>query len=245
MILGEHKHLGIGLAFPPNSYYWTVDFGNSADPYLNLTVGVIGSGNTDPFPGIHSFIYGLDVYVAADADVGWIFDHWKLDGVEVEINPSYSFVMDANHTIIAVFTPLMELSAGWNMVSFPCLPDDVSFSTIFADVGFYQVLTWDGSGYVTPSVAEAGVGYWILVLEETTVTIENANPVTSYTKSLPPGWSMIGSIYQETVDASTVFPGFYQLLTWDGSGYVTSTTIEPGKGYWALVLETTTIVVGE
>jgi hypothetical protein len=30
------------------------------------------------------------------------------------------------------------------MVSFPYIPDDASFSGIFSDVGFYQVLTWDG-----------------------------------------------------------------------------------------------------
>ena len=105
-------------------------------------------------------------------------------------------------------------------------------------------MTWGASSYVSPTVAEAGVGYWVLVLEETTVSIENADPVTSYELELPAGWSMIGSIYQETVDAITVFPGFYQLLTWDGSSYVTATTIEPGKGYWALVLEQTTITVG-
>ena len=63
----------------------------------------------------------------------------------------------------------LELSAGWNMVSFPVIPDDASFSSIFSGVSFYQVLTWDGSSYVTPAVAEAGVGYWVLVLEETTV----------------------------------------------------------------------------
>ena len=144
---------------------------------------------------------------------------------------------------VCVFLSL-ELSTGWNMVSFSCLPEDPSFSTIFSGVPFYQVLTWDGSSYVTPTEVEAGVGYWVLVLQETTVSIENADPVTGYSKSLPAGWSMIGSIYGETVDADTVFPGFYQLLTWDGSSYVTSTIIEPGKGYWVLVLEPTTINVG-
>jgi len=127
------------------------------------------------------------------------------------------------------------------MVSFPILPDDASFSSIFADVSFYQVLTWDGSSYIAPNSAEAGVGYWILVLEETTITIQNADPVTGYTKELPAGWSMIGSVYGKTIDANTVFSGFYQLLTWDRTSYVSSTTIEPRKGYWALVLEPTTI----
>ena len=105
-------------------------------------------------------------------------------------------------------------------------------------------MTWDGSSYITPTSAEVGVGYWVLVLEETTVSLENASPVTSYELELPAGWSMIRSIYDQTVNADDVFPGFYQLLTWDGSSYVSSTTIEPGKGYLALVLEPTTITVG-
>ena len=97
---------------------------------------------------------------------------------------------------------------------------------------------------MTPTEAEVGIGYWILVLEETTIAIENADPVTSYELELPAGWSMIGSIYDQTVNADDVFPGFYQLLTWDGSSYVSSTTIESGEGYWALVLEPPTITVG-
>ena len=103
-------------------------------------------------------------------------------------------------------------------------------------------MTWDGSSYITPTSAEVGVGYWVLVLAETTLSIENSEPVTNYELNLPAGWSMIGSIYQETVNADDVFPGFYQLLTWDGSSYVSSTTIEPGKGYWVLVLEPTAIL---
>ena len=62
---------------------------------------------------------------------------------------------------------------------------------------------------MTPTEAEVAIGYWILVLEETTVTIENAVPATSYELDLPAGWSIIGSIYEETVNAADVFPGFY------------------------------------
>ena len=140
----------------------------------------------------------------------------------------------------------LQLSAGWNMVSFPCIPrDDPSFSNILSDVGFYQVLTWDGISYVTPENVECGRGYWILVLEETTIEIKCGIPCSKYELDLPPGWSMIGSIITCTVDPDCVFPGFYQLLTWDGAGYIPSTTIEPGKGYWALVLEPTHIIVDE
>jgi len=139
------------------------------------------------------------------------------------------------------------LSAGWNMVSFPCIPiDDASFDNIFNGISYYQVLTWDGASYVTlvPSdEPEAGRGYWVLVLEAVTVTITNGFPVDSYELDLPAGWSMIGSVITGTVDPGLVFPSYYQLLTWGGTSYVDATTIEPGKGYWALVLVETHIVV--
>jgi hypothetical protein len=137
----------------------------------------------------------------------------------------------------------LRLSAGWNMVSFPCLPVDANFSSILSDVGYYQVLTWNGVSYVTPTVAEAGRGYWVLVLADVNVTVSGV-PVQGYELDLPAGWNMIGSVYGRTVNASDVFTGFYQLLTWDGSAYVSSTTIEPGKGYWALVLQPTHLVIG-
>ena len=50
--------------------------------------------------------------------------------------------------------PQLTLNPGWNMVSFPVLPDDASFSSIFDDVKFYQVLTWDGTSYITPTNVE-------------------------------------------------------------------------------------------
>jgi hypothetical protein len=52
---------------------------------------------------------------------------------------------------------------------------------------------------------------------------------------------MIGGIYGDSVDADSVFPGFYQLLTWTGGAYIASDSFDPGVGYWALVLEETYI----
>jgi hypothetical protein len=80
------------------------------------------------------------------------------------------------------------------------------------------------------------------VLSPAIVNITGAS-VESYQLDLTAGWSMIGSIYNATVNASTVFPGYYQLLTWSGTSYVSATAIEPGKGYWALVLTNTHLEV--
>jgi hypothetical protein len=62
---------------------------------------------------------------------------------------------------------------------------------------------------------------------------------------LPTVWNIIGSVNGQTVDCNSIFSGYYQLLTWSGTSYTTATTIEPGKGYWALVLTPTHITVGQ
>jgi hypothetical protein len=153
-------------------------------------------------------------------------------------NQIYSF----NVKVLLLSELTLNLNTGWNMVSFTVLPTDTLFADAFSGKGYYQVLTWTGTSYTQPSNIEAGRGYWILVLSPTTLSLTGI-PVTSYTFDLPAGWSMIGSI-NGVVNCGSVFSGYYQMLTWSGTSYTTATTIEPGKGYWALVLTPTHITVG-
>ena len=60
--------------------------------------------------------------------------------------------------------------------------------------------------------------------------------------NLSAGWNMVSSFDRE-VNAEDVFPDFFQLVTWNGQGYVSVDVMEPGKGYWAIVLEDTNITV--
>ena len=60
----------------------------------------------------------------------------------------------------------------------------------------------------------------------------SGTPVESLNLNLSIGWSMIGGT-NDDVQAAGVFPDFYQLVTWTGSGYVPATVFEPGKDYWA------------
>ena len=133
----------------------------------------------------------------------------------------------------------LELRAGWNMVSLPVLPDDPLASSVLSGIGFYQLVTWSGTGYVAATEFEAGRGYWLLVLEDVNVSVSGTS-VDSLVLSLSPGWNMVGGTFDEA-QAADVFPDFYQLVTWTGTGYTPASTFEPGKGYWALVLEETQI----
>ena len=152
-----------------------------------------------------------------------------------DVETMYTFTI----TVTSEVEFTLELRAGWNMVSLPVVPSDASASSIMDGAGFYQLVTWSGSGYLTASEFEAGRGYWLLVLSDVNVTV-SGTPVESMNLSLSPGWSMVGGTLDE-VQAADVFLGFYQLVTWTGSGYIPATVFEPGKGYWALVLWETQI----
>jgi hypothetical protein len=196
-------------------------------------------------PGGWWYDNSTTVTLTAQTVSGYMFDYIDIDGAsQGEGNNPIIVTVNKSQTVIAHYTfyVFIDLNVGWNMVSFQVIPSNTSFSSIFSEVGFYQVLTWSGTSYISPTNAEAGRGYWVLVLSATTVNV-TGEPLETYALDLPAGWSMIGSVYNNTIGAATVFPDFYQLLTWDGGRYVDSTTIAPGKGYWALVLEPTHIVV--
>ena len=45
-----------------------------------------------------------------------------------------------------IWEVMLELRAGWNMVSLPVCPDDMSAASDLGDIGFYPLVTWSGNG---------------------------------------------------------------------------------------------------
>jgi hypothetical protein len=133
------------------------------------------------------------------------------EGSQDAILFKYSLSLDAPQITL-------EFNVGWNMVSLPIIPDDPLASSVLGDVGFYQLVTWSGTGYVPVTTFEAGQGYWLLVIEDVNVTI-TGTPVESLNLTLSPGWSTIGGLFSD-VQAPGVFPGPYHLVTWNGAGYM-------------------------
>ena len=62
----------------------------------------------------------------------------------------------------------------------------------------------------------------------------------THTYSFTTGWNMF-SLPVQVIDSSTeaIFSSipYFQVLSWDGVEYSVASTIEPGQGYWVLVLE--------
>ncbi|MFQ6064197.1 MAG: CAP domain-containing protein [Candidatus Bathyarchaeia archaeon] len=68
-----------------------------------LTIKVIGSGITYPSPGTYAYDNGTEITVDAVPDSGWKLDHWEIDGSNTGSAGSQMVIMNANHTIVAVF----------------------------------------------------------------------------------------------------------------------------------------------
>jgi hypothetical protein len=108
------KDAGIALVCLTDG--WTVD-GNSAFGYVRqlidtnvdlgpstyyLTITSTAGGTTNPLPGTYNYTVGSSLNVTAIPNPGYSFDYWLLDEEEKTENP-ITVVMDANHTLEAVF----------------------------------------------------------------------------------------------------------------------------------------------
>lgn len=105
------------LASKPNSthpagspiIHDTIDgvFDNSP-PQFQLSIGIVGSGTTNPPPGNHN--YSPDTIVPVDAlpDSGWELNHWLLDDINVGATDPYPVTMDSDHNLTAVFSRIQH-----------------------------------------------------------------------------------------------------------------------------------------
>ncbi len=128
----------------------------------------------------------------------------------------------------------LQLSSGWNLVSFPYIPADPSVGAVMSGVSGYTVKAWDGSSYIVPDSFEAGRGYWIKVPSDETLMLTGTE-VTSVTLDLETGYNVVGGP-NSIVQASDVLSGFYIVAAWTPSGYSSSLVFEPGEGYLVFVL---------
>jgi len=68
-----------------------------------LTITATEGGTTNPSPGSYTYEAGTEVDVLATPDSNYSFDHWELDGANVGATNPYSFTMDQDHSLHAVF----------------------------------------------------------------------------------------------------------------------------------------------
>jgi len=78
-------------------------------PQYTLTITVTGEGTTDPPPSEHIYDEGTVVTVTATPDASNVFDHWELNGVNAGSSTSIDITMDADHSLVAVFSTVQYM----------------------------------------------------------------------------------------------------------------------------------------
>ncbi len=68
-----------------------------------LSIGVRGSGSTNPAPGNYTYDKRTSIAVTATPSPHWILVYWSLDGVNASKTSTISVAMDSNHSLVAVF----------------------------------------------------------------------------------------------------------------------------------------------
>ena len=71
-----------------------------------LMVSTTGGGTTNPAPGTLTYNAGNNVTVNAIPNIGYEFDHWTLDGINVGATNPCTVTLNTNQALNAVFTPV-------------------------------------------------------------------------------------------------------------------------------------------
>ncbi len=123
----------------------------------------------------------------------------------------------------------------WNMISVPLAVNDYA-KTVLYPTAVSDAFSYEGT-YVQKSTLANGVGYWLKFADNDIVSMTGFL-LTTDSIDVIQGWNLIGSI-SEPVDVSTIIsdpPGLVTSLFYGyQDGYIISSSIEPGKGYWVKV----------
>jgi len=146
-----------------------------------------------------------------------------------------------------------NLVSGWNLVHFPVTSENNTPDNIL-DGQTYYIWRWSAENkkYVSPSSSapvELGVGYWIWVGYDQTVTTSGV-PVNTYSENLKNGWNLVGfPVTSSNTTPDNLFLGqTYYIWRWSAENkkYVSpssSAPVELKVGYWIWVGYDQTVTV--
>ena len=141
-------------------------------------------------------------------------------------------------------TVTYPLVAGWNLISLAVSVPDSTVNAVFP--GAIVAYEFDPvSAYQQASDLEIGKGYWLNMTDAGSIDV-TGQPVSLWTKALPAGWNLIGSVATEGTVQTDPAGALDVLYAFDpGRGYDQVGTIPAGLGVWAYLNQAATVgVVG-
>ena len=130
----------------------------------------------------------------------------------------------------------------WNLVSVPVDRQDNSVSSVFPTAVPGTTFRFTNSYQATDTLTP-GEGYWTKFPSATTQTVSGTS-MSSLVVPVTAGWNIIGSVDHDVTPPSggviaSVFFGYSA-----ATGYITATSLSPGRGYWVKASANGTISLG-
>jgi hypothetical protein len=137
-----------------------------------------------------------------------------------------------------------SLAPSWNLISLPLAPADERLHEIFPGA-MPQAFAYRGR-YIMVDSLHPGAGYWLKY--DTSATVQmTGTTIPIDTIRLNERWNLIGVSIGSVDSASLTFipPDVVQsrFYAYNGSSYVPSRTLLPGKGYWVKASQPGKIVI--
>ena len=132
--------------------------------------------------------------------------------------------------VVSVALPLYrDVAAGWQLVA----------GSSGSDTEGNAVFSYLGGAYQSTKAAalEAGRGYWVKYTAAGTAALTVVP--APFTTHLTKGWNLIGN----PTPVQLSLPGGLTAFVYDGGGYRSTSTLEPGEGAWVKVTEEQDIVL--
>jgi uncharacterized repeat protein (TIGR01451 family) len=140
----------------------------------------------------------------------------------------------------------LRVNPGWNLISFPVIPDRLIIPEIFPQ----SFSSWRYSdGYHVADELAPCTGYFILFVEDDTLSL-TGEPICKCCIDMAKGWNLIGSLIcpmpiPQMYDVTTgLFPDCLSPLdvwAFEDGKYVPTDLLEPGKAVWVFAFESCTV----
>jgi len=147
-------------------------------------------------------------------------------------NPAInSLIIESTDTLVR----LVNVAAGWNIISVPLKAADMSVTTLFPEAASSAFQF--NNGYVPVTTLSNGIGYWIKFNNAQQYQIQGQE-VSPKQMPVNAGWNIIGP-FEENVPIAQITSDPTSIIQSDffkfDNGYKSVTVLEVGKGYWVKV----------
>jgi hypothetical protein len=148
------------------------------------------------------------------------------------------------------------VTSGWNLWSAPIDPANDTMTANLDDdfTDYWVTYNYVNNGYTYDGILKETEGYWLGTVQNATIDVKGTALTSDQTMNLSQGWDLVSNplVLDVSVDSleftkdgvtkdysDAVSTGWVNsIYGYSGSGYETTTTLLPWKGYWIGVLET-------